>query len=567
MRKGVPVAPPSSPKTLLAIGATAYGLFVLALLPPGIIALNDDFAYLRSVVETLQHGRLWTDDWLEPWAAGLSLLSALLFKGTGSFYFATYGLLALLAAAAFFAAGQLLLARNLPIGRTLLLAALGLTFPTLLWKQVQFTGLALYLPCLLVALWAAEARRWVVFGVAWLLALATRQSALAWAALPLAAIVMDWRADGKSAGRRWLGPLLSVVAGSGLYLILGQFMNKTVAQQAITDRMWENWNFSQAQHSLLTGGVVLLLAVGLGQWAFRGVSVPHDGQGRRWLWVAGVALAGIFLLIANVRDRVACEFDTFDSAWGAGYLRVGMALGLAGLALGRFSWRTVPLAGALAALEVLSLRSVIWDYYLLDVVVFGFCAVQPAVTDAAGDVAKWAPRLPVGAIALFQVVSVLPIKGSLDRTHALFDLGSRAVEEGRVAPQKASFLPFGLMAWYYFPLHVRDGWTSGPDLADFGGCLEQDTVLIAWRYSKPLRGLPGHDTGLPEDRSQVIASGKFNYCWFYGVEVMLLPAPPASVRPGKRQYPADYRLPVYPHDDAGWRDLIRGETKLAAPPR
>jgi len=77
--------------------------------------LNDDFGYLRSVVSTLQRGRLWTDDWLEPWAAGLSLLSALLFKATDSFYFATYGLLALLAAGAFFAAGRLLLARNVAI--------------------------------------------------------------------------------------------------------------------------------------------------------------------------------------------------------------------------------------------------------------------------------------------------------------------------------------------------------------------------------------------------------------------------------------------------------------------
>jgi hypothetical protein len=152
---------------------------------------------------------LWTDDWLEPWAAGLSMLSALLFNGTGSFYFAAYGLLALLATAAFFSAGRLLLARNLPIGRALLLALLGLTFPTLLWKQVQFTGLALYLPCLLVALRAAEARRWGVFTVAWLLAFSTRQSALAWAALPLSALVMDRRTGGRS----WLAPAASLAAG------------------------------------------------------------------------------------------------------------------------------------------------------------------------------------------------------------------------------------------------------------------------------------------------------------------------------------------------------------------
>jgi hypothetical protein len=562
------VAKAFSPKTPLVIGAVAYGLFIYALLPQGIVALNDDFGYLRSVVATLQHGRPWTDDWLEPWAAGLSLSSALLFKATGSFYFATYGLLALLAAVAFFAAGRLL-ARNLPIGRVLVLTTLGLTFPTLLWKQVQFTGLALYLPCLLVALWAAESRRWGAFFAAWVLALSTRQSALAWAALPVAALVTDWLAGGKSGWRRGLAPALSLFAGIGLYLALARFMNKTVAQQAITDRMWAHWSLAQATVALRTGGIALLLAAGLGAWAQGGIGLPRAGENRRWLWVIGVGVAGVFLLAVNVRDHVACEFPTFDSIWGAGYVRVGVALGAAGLALGRFSWRPLPLAGALLALMVLSLRGAIWDYYLLDVCLFGFFAVEAAAPGGAtaGVLERWVPRIAVGVSALFHAGTVLPVKSTLDRTHVLFDLGSRALEEGRLEPQKASFLPFGLMAWYYFPLHVRDGWKPGTDLVDFGGCLEQDTVLIAWRYSRPLRRLPGHHDDLPEDRRGVIVGGKFNYCWLYGVEVLLLPAPPGNVRAAKRPYPANYRLPTFPRDDAGWRDLIAGETKLAAPQR
>jgi hypothetical protein len=288
-----------------------------------------------------------------------------------------------------------------------------------------------------------------VFTVTWLLAFSTRQSALAWAALPLAALVMDRRTGGRS----WLAPAASLAAGGALYLFLARFMNKTVAQQAITDRMWENWSFAQAQGSLLTGGVALLVAAGLGQWVFRGVGFPSSGSGWRWLWPTGVGVAGLFLLAVNVRERVACEFGTFDSPWGTAYLRVGLALGVAGLALGRLAWRALPLAGALAALAALSLRGVIWDYYLLDVAVFGFFAVQPA-TDAApaGRLTKWTPRLAVGALALFQTFSVLPLKSTLDRTHALFELGSRALEEGKLAPQKASFLPFVLMAWFFFSI-------------------------------------------------------------------------------------------------------------------
>src|SRR5215468_1977821 len=68
----------------LLIGAVST-LIIWFSFPPTTIVFNDDFGYLRSIAETIQHGRPWTDDWLEPWAASLSVLSALIFKVTGSF--------------------------------------------------------------------------------------------------------------------------------------------------------------------------------------------------------------------------------------------------------------------------------------------------------------------------------------------------------------------------------------------------------------------------------------------------------------------------------------------------
>ncbi len=72
--------------------AAVYGAFVYLMLPAEVTTLGDDFGYYKSIVETIQHGRPWTDSWLEPWAASLSILSALAFKLTGSFHAATYGL-------------------------------------------------------------------------------------------------------------------------------------------------------------------------------------------------------------------------------------------------------------------------------------------------------------------------------------------------------------------------------------------------------------------------------------------------------------------------------------------
>ncbi len=546
-------------------GAALCGLVVYALLPQGIIALNDDFAYLRSVVETLQHGRPWTNDWLEPWSVGLSVLSAGLYLGTGSFTFATYGLLVLSAAASFHLANRLLASRGVSPGRAFFLTALGLSFPTVLWKEVQFTGMALYLPCLLGALWAAENRKWSLFLIAWLLGFSTRQSALVWGILPLAAAVGDAREAESPTARRWLAPVLVVVFGTVVFFTLAATVNKTVAQRLITDHLWSAWRPADAVRTGSIGLAAVFLAAGWAAAAL-GLAEARGGRDRLGRWLAGVVVAAVLLGI-NLRSLVAVEFDSFDSAWGLAGLRLLLVAGALGLALGRFSWRPLPLAGAVAAVAALSFRTTVWDYYLVEAGVFGFFAVGPDRTKpvAARQPAGWAWAAVGAGLALCQVLGALQIKATLDRTHALFVLGSRAVEEGRLAPDKASFLPWGLMAWYYFPLHVQQVGEDANELGEFGSYLEQDAVLVAWRYSRRLRPLPGHDGGLPEDRSVVFLSGKFNYCWFYGVEVELLTGPPENVRPARRPYPVGYRPPTFPTNDAGWRAVIAGETKLAVP--
>ena len=198
-------------------------------LPQGVIGpvFNDDFGYLRSIVETLQHGRPWTDDWLEPWAASLSVLSAGIFKVTGSFRLATYGLQALLAGGIVGLAAMLLHRRQVPVGLAVAWSLAGLTFPTMLWKVAEFGALPLYVFCLLAAIKAAERGRWWCFTAAWLVALASRQSALLWLALPAGLML----ANREAGWGRMLGRLALIAIGGGLvYWAIGQGMNRTNAQ-------------------------------------------------------------------------------------------------------------------------------------------------------------------------------------------------------------------------------------------------------------------------------------------------------------------------------------------------
>src|SRR5262249_15533735 len=136
-------------------GAVAFGALILLTLPRCVIAFNDDFGYLRSILHTLRHGRPWTDDWLEPLGAALIWISAKLAAASGSMKVATQGVQCAAAAAAFLATCLLLARRGFPMLVCPVLAALGSTFPTVLQKTVEFGAQTLALPCLLLCIWFA----------------------------------------------------------------------------------------------------------------------------------------------------------------------------------------------------------------------------------------------------------------------------------------------------------------------------------------------------------------------------------------------------------------------------
>lgn len=546
--------------------ALAFGAAIFLILPAGVVVVNDDFGYLRSVVQTLQHGRPWTDDWLEPWAAGLSVLSALIFKITGSFYFAIHGVIAACAAVAFQACSRLLGERGFSRGRAAILTALLLTCPTILWKSLEFTGVVLYLPCLLLAVRAAERKAWGAFLAVWALAVATRQSALVWLVLPACEIVRALvTREPTQKSRGWLVPAAVVALGGLLFAVLQRGMNRTHAQARLTDLGFDHPGVHFREHvgaerffgTWLTGVVVFAVAVGLSALVRR-----WTGRGKIELSLVRCALGASVVVSLWVIPGLGVEHTSYLGS-GRFYLWGLVLVGATGWILGVGRLSLPLLAAAAASIALLSLRGGLWDYYLLDAAVFGFfCSRErpdelPEKLSASPAMSRvFAPAL-LGAILLFHASCVREFKLLLDRSHALITLAETALRAEKIRASEISFTPFGYIGWQFFPYYITRAGKNDPNIARFA--LHVGSGAVRWEQSRlPLleRG-----TSSRSERSahagELLAEGRFRLGWLARADFQLWRIARVDPVYARLKYsPADYRRPVFPLNDAEWRELI-----------
>ena len=245
---------------LILAAAMAYGLLVYAILPGWPIAMNDDFAYLRSVIETVRHGRPWTDDFLEPWSLSLTALSAVIFKASGSMVWATVGLQTVLAAVSFWLICRIACDRGCASFAAVGIAACLLTFPTLLWKQVEYTAVVLYLPCLFAALLFSARGGWLGFFLVWAIAVASRQSAVTWLAIPLIAGAESAARERNLAKIR--APALMAALGAGWFLFLSHYANPTHARRFTAGQFMVSVRSHTFWANLMIGLWVLAVSIG-----------------------------------------------------------------------------------------------------------------------------------------------------------------------------------------------------------------------------------------------------------------------------------------------------------------
>lgn len=553
-------APAGSHAGRLALGAAAFGLLILLLLPDTIVAINDDFGYLRSVIATLRHGRPWTDDWLEPWAASFSSISAGLFLLTKSFYAATYGLLAALSAAAFFALASLFSLRGLSVGRCVGAACLVLTSATVLWKLLEFTAMPLHVACLFSALYAAERRRWTLFAVVTLLALASRQSAVAWITLPACATA--WALKDRAPATAVVRPIAVILTVGAGYYLCSHAMNVTHAQRVLTAHALERVTTAGLLSGCATGAAGFAIAAGIARLFYgRRGEVPF--RWRRLRFAAFVIIAALVLLV-DPRRYLSIEHQCYTSWAGAAYLRLLLVLAVGGWCLGRARLAWTYVVAAAGPVALLGLRSQIWDYYLVDVMAFGLAAVSPVVpAGASGSPTSPQPMRTLNlamvasaaALAVAHAMFALQLKFDLDRAAGVCEVAERAVRKQALDPRELSFAPFGLIGWYWYPFYITHDGRDSPAIDGFGRYLRAGAIDVGQAYSSPLHLLPRFRHTPPSDRTRLAAWGRTRYAWVFHAEYYLLRAPADRVEAAETESQT-YAPIAFPLNDREWRELI-----------
>jgi len=452
---------------------TCTGFWLLQ--PRFLFVFNDDFGYLRSVVRTIQLGRPWTDDWLEPWSATLSLAGWALYSLTHHFILS----LRLLQLGSLLASGwalQRLFRRLLPPWRALGAATLLLMIPTVLCKFTELGGMMLYIPCLLWGLHFALGGRWGAFTLCVILATGCRQGAIAWLALPGIQALLHARQRDFARVRDCLIP---VTAGLGSYVLLSRFMNHSHAQVVMTGDMWRNLSLQRFTGNLmgclpllpLGPGLALLLAGTLS--GDRSPGWPRTRKGVAGCFLALLALAACAYAV-SAKGLIGFEHPLYQEQSLLWLCCLGLTTALGLWSIQRHIPSLPLLAGAGATLALVCLRGAVYDYYCIDFVAFTMAAwlgarkTTLAPESAPLRKALLAIRLAlIGGMLLLAGLSLARLQRHLNEMATRVYIAETSLRKGAISPDELSVAPFGLQGWHLYPHFIKHEGAQGDYIANF----------------------------------------------------------------------------------------------------
>lgn len=510
-------------------GWAAFSLLYFLLgFSPGVVR-SDDFGYLRGVLGTLERGRPYVYEWLEPFGAVFSSACALLYLATGNFLLSTWGFQAG-CVLAFYPLLYRLTAARLARRHAALVTLVLATFPVFFAKEADFHAgictLDLFLLSLILFEKGNETGKgktvsgW--FFLAAFLAFANRQNHVALLLLPA------WIALGNSrsgspmsfksvpwASVAWV--LAFMVAAAGLYFS----MNRTYASV--------NAGFLHAKPLRLLGDSALALAAGgylalgwlgafsalagrapgLGSAPFSLLSSsrsparsPWRGKGlRRWA-MPGAATLGLLALMPFWHDTL---LHTDTTLFGlAGWPQVNRLvpwlvlpfLWLLDYRLLRPSPYLMLIAGYLG---IAALRGTLWDYYFMEISILCLLIVLGARTEphpgdegvsgvtsigmvGGQEVAR--PRLGLPALAALAVVLAgnaayaYLLKVQSDKQAVTVRAFERLEREGRITVDAMTGSTFGYLGWKLFDRFIATDGREFGELAGFMGYVRRDRVTL-----------------------------------------------------------------------------------------
>ncbi len=573
------------------LGASLFGLAIWLALPSMVVVIDDDFGYLKSVVGTLKRGKPWTDEWLAPWAASMSVLAALLFKATKSFQFAVQFSLALSAALSCLGLSLFLQKCGCVRWRSVFIAWLVLCSPTVLFMLLMFTSVALYMGCLWLCIVLAGCGRWWWFLAAWTVGIAARQSAVVWIALPAWAVLTHlWRTRSWLPKERAVWMEVAVIGvGACVMLALKFGMNRTHSQDVAYGAMSHLSAWAPGNKAIALGGLALVAGLGSGCLAtvfgLRGDAPGTVASSRPgWLWwlllllLAAAGVGGAQWFWANIVSTHRCYNDSLA---GAFFLVAGLASAL-GLAFRPVVPRWDFLLAGLGAWALLAIYGGVFDYYFIDTFFWGFAAAAAGARfmsqgrEVAGSRTRNFTRLSgrVSAAALMVLIALwdgrcyVRMKLEQDRVAGYIQLYEKALRSGALKPGEVGHEPFGYIGWLFHDYYLAHGGDHSPDIGGFIRYTdpwdEKRGTGVLTTYDPALRPyrdwLPTHNNSalMRCEEAVTIAEYKAPVLWFHKAKYILKRLNGNDHPKEQPAIDAEEYAPVqFPLDDSEWRRLAQ----------
>ncbi|MDQ3001596.1 MAG: hypothetical protein M3Y08_10085 [Fibrobacterota bacterium] len=543
-------------------GSVFAGYYFLIAFQPGILR-SDDFGYLRSVIETLRHGRPYTYDWLAPYGATMSSLCAGIYRLSGSFYLSTYGFQALCALAVFILLYRLLAKRVAPWSAAALTLVFT-TFPLFFSKAADFHGSTSTLALFLMALLFFEAGKPALFFLASFLAFANRQSHVALLILPvltaLAALLSPWRAalmgfrgDGPdsafSGWKTWLWTGAFLAAAAGLHLR----MNKTYAMAHAVFTDYGSGRLPAVTLALLAGCFVTMAFLAVFRSAFNPPWKTLAGNLKRP--ALPIAASAVLLIMSRFWPPTLVLTDTPLFGY-AGWPQVNAVLPwIISVCIWFLDFRMLKPSPYLAVIGgfilIASLRGIWWDYYFLEIMVL--CLLMAAGGDSRRAL-PWLRTAPwiLALVLIGNFAYGYLFRVQMDKQKLSVTVLERLDREGRISVDRMSSATFGYLGWKLFDYFLANEGREYRELPDFLGYVRKERISIEthlpWRRAYKGELPPG---------AELLESGTFRIGFTkVAYRVSDLHGPGGDFQVQGRFMTLDssrYRSPRFPLNDREWK--------------
>ena len=415
----------------------------------------------------------------------------------------------------------------------------------------------LCLVCWLVAIEAAAKGKLGIFFVAWVVALSSRQSALVWVTLPVGFVLQVWW-KGQASVKRTLLKLVGLVMAAVLaYGLLLYSMNRTHAQAVMMPDLWINLGRTVFWQHLGLVMAVYVIAVG---WGGLVLGCARFRRGERltftWSKFGAVVVVGLFWW-GDARSWVQSEHPYWSQGAGACVFHALCGLAMVGwCAFGRLVLSFPSLLVALATGLLLGLRGVIWDYYLLEIMVLGFFGVRLGEhqSNSPGQGGRVTVFTGVLWVALLwpQARVGHAIKNVVDHNYGVVVLCEQAMRAGQITADELSVASFGYQGWCLYPYYIRHEGARGGYIADFQNYLRPGSLRMVIEGAGD--ELPSLANGRLRPHETLLRSTEASWAWTARRRFSLIRTEGTTPAVWPLSFP--YVHDLFPLNDREWREKI-----------